>query len=297
MSSLPPPRLPSPPPSPPVDPAAPRPEGAKKTWLLIATGVVAIMVLAVAAVGSSEEPPGEAVAVDPLPAAAPTATGSLDPERTVPSAPPSPDATPPETNVEAPTTTEIEPETASGEPDQVDDVSSCSWTDDRVTVTLINNSSKTSTYWVTTAYLDAEGRRVADEIHFVNAVRPNETAFEVGPTLERATPTCEVIDVQRWAEESDPIEMNEIGTCEMEAPDIFGHATAGLTATNGSSKISDYAITVAFVNGVGFRVGSGTALIDSVRPGEAAPGDVFSFAAPEGIVRCDVVAVERTASR
>jgi hypothetical protein len=284
------------PPAPPVDPTAPEPGSGKKAWLLIATGVVAIAVLAVAATRPGDGA-REAQAVDPLPAAAPTTASSLDPDPTASSVPPSSDATTPETGTPDATTGTTEPEAASGEPDEADDVSSCTWAGNEIIIALVNNSSKTSTYWVTTAYLDADGRRVADEIHFVNAVRSNETAFEVSPSLEHATPTCEVIDVQRWAEESDPAEMNEVGACDMEAPDIFGHASARLTAANGSTKISDYVIKVAFVNAGGFRVGSGTALIDSVRPGESAPGDVFSFAAPEGIARCDVVAVERTASR
>ena len=116
-------------------------------------------------------------------------------------------------------------------------------------------------------------------------MRPNETAFEATPSLEHPTPGCEVIDVQRWAAESVPAEMDEVGACQMVAPDIFGHASGRLAATNGSSKISDYMVRVAFVNAGGFRIGSGTAIIESVRPGESAPGDVFSFAAPEGIAR------------
>lgn len=308
MSSPPPPPPPLPPPPPPPSPgvgappppAQPTPtgRGGRKAWLLIGTAVLAIVVLAVAATGSGDEAP-QAQAVDPLPAAAPTTDTDLDSDPASPSDPSSSEPVASTPSTDPPTTMSSEAGTvaASGDADEVDDVSSCTWTGDEVTIALVNDSSKTSTYWVTTAYLDGNGNRVADEIHFVNAVRPNETAIEATLSLEHPTPSCEVIDVQRWAEVSDPAEMSEIGACQLGAPDVFGHATGSLTARNGSSEISDYTVGVAFVNPVGFRIGSGTTIIESVRPGESAPGDVFSFAAPEGIAACDVVAVERTASR
>lgn len=284
MSSPPPPPSPGVGAPPPPAQSTPTSRGGKKAWLLIGTAVLAIVILAVAATGSGDEAP-QAQAVDPLPAAAPTTDTDLESDPASPSDPPST------------VSSEAGAVAASGDADEVDDVSSCTWTGDEVTIALVNDSSKTSTYWVTTAYLDGDGNRVADEIHFVNAVRPNETAIEATLSLEHPTPSCEVTDVQRWAEVSDPAEMSEIGACQLGAPDVFGHAAGSLTARNGSSEISDYMVAVAFVNPVGFRIGSGTVIIESVRPGESAPGDVFSFAAPEGIAACDVVAVERTASR
>ncbi len=182
---------------------------------------------------------------------------------------------------------------ASGDADEVDDVRSCSWVEDRVLIELLNNSSKTSNYIVTTAYLDGDGNRTGDEVHFLNSVRTGEEVRESLIAFEDPTEGCEVIDVERLAGANNPEELAEVGACELGPPDFADDATATLTATNSSSKVSDYLIEVAFLDDAGVRVGHGTAIISSVRPDESAPGDVTSFSPAAGITSCEVASVTR----
>jgi hypothetical protein len=112
---------------------------------------------------------------------------------------------------------------ASGAADEIDDVRSCSWVGDEVAIELVNNSSKTSNYIITTAYLDEAGNRVADETHFVNGVRPGEQVQERNTAFEDAAPGCEVIDVERFAGESD-------------AGALTGHEPVSLTAGRSRSR-------------------------------------------------------------
>lgn len=182
---------------------------------------------------------------------------------------------------------------ASGAADEIDDVRSCSWVGDEVVIELVNNSSKTSDYVVTTAYLDEGGRRVGDEVQFLNAVRPDEEVREKLLAGEEPTAGCDVIDVERYAAESAAEEFAEVGPCELGPPDFADDATATLTATNSSSEISDYFVDAAFLDDAGVRIGHGTTNVSSVRPGESAPGDVLSFSDAAGIMSCEVVSVTR----
>ncbi len=182
---------------------------------------------------------------------------------------------------------------ASGDADEIDDVRSCSWVDDRVLFELVNNSSKTSNYVITTAYLDGDGNRTGDEVHFINSVRTDEEVRESLLAFEDPTEGCEVIDVERFAGQSDAEELAEVGACTLGPPDFADDATATLTATNSSSKISDYLIEVAFLDSAGVRIGHGTSIINSVRPGESAPGDVTSFSPAANITSCEVASVMR----
>ena len=182
---------------------------------------------------------------------------------------------------------------ASGDGDEIDDVRSCSWTGDEILIELVNDSSKTSNYVITTAYLDEAGDRVGDEVHFINAVRTDEEVRESLIAFEEPTEGCEVIDVERFAGEPNADELAEVGPCQLGPPDFADDATGTLTATNSSSKISDYLIEVAFLDDAGVRIGHGTAIINSVRPGESAPGDVTSFSDAASITSCEVASVTR----
>ena len=182
---------------------------------------------------------------------------------------------------------------ASGDADEIDDVRSCSWIGDEVLIELVNNSSKTSNYIITTAYLDDAGNRVSDEVHLLNSVRTDEQVRESLFAIEEPTPGCEVIDVERFAGASDPDELAEVGPCELGPPDFADDATATLTATNSSSKISDHLIDVAFLDDASVRIGHGTAIINSVRPSESAPGDVTSFSNAASVTSCEVVSLTR----
>jgi hypothetical protein len=182
---------------------------------------------------------------------------------------------------------------ASGDADEIDDVRSCSWAGDEILIELVNDSSKTSNYVITTAYLDEAGDRVGDEVHFINAVRTDEEVRESLIAFEEPTEACEVIDVERFAGASTAEEFAEVGPCQLGPPDFADDATGAVTATNSSSKISDYLIEVAFLDDAGVRIGHGTAIITSVRPGESAPGNVTSFSNAESITSCEVVSVTR----
>jgi len=191
--------------------------------------------------------------------------------------------------------TDAGPESTSplGSDDEIDDVRSCSWIGDEVLIELVNNSSKTSNYIITTAYLDDAGNRVSDEVHLLNSVRTDEQVRESLFAIEEPTPGCEVIDVERFAGASDPDELAEVGPCELGPPDFADDATATLTATNSSSKISDHLIDVAFLDDASVRIGHGTAIINSVRPSESAPGDVTSFSNAASVTSCEVVSLTR----
>ena len=83
----------------------------------------------------------------------------------------------------------------SGAADEVDDVRSCTWVGDEVVIELVNNSSKTSNYIITTAYLDEAGNRVGDEGHFLNSVRPDEQVREKLLAIEEPTAGLSLIHI------------------------------------------------------------------------------------------------------
>lgn len=187
-------------------------------------------------------------------------------------------------------------DTAGGE--EIDDVVFCQRPDPQtIVLEVVNNSSKTSSYILTIGFFDDTGTRLADEPMFLNYLRPGERAIEEQFTFEEQGTVCEVLDAERFAAESIEGELAEVSACDVAgAPDALGSIQASVSATNGTPENSDYAIDVAFVDADGVRRGTGAAFVESVRPGETAPSDIFTTLDYDDGYTCDVVAVTRNAS-
>jgi len=181
--------------------------------------------------------------------------------------------------------------------DGLADVASCTRVDeDRVEIDLTNRSSKVVDYFLTVVLEDTPGQRVADTSAFIEAVRPNEHVVEQTYIFEAKGSTCEVVEAQRSETTSDASLVGDVSACTVGEPGILGDVSATLTVTNSASSNSDYSITVSLVDAEGIRRGTGFAAIESVRPGENAPGDVFTTVAADGVYTCEVVAVRRSPS-
>jgi len=181
---------------------------------------------------------------------------------------------------------------------EIVDYVSCSRIDDNtILLEIVNNSSKTSTYYLKVGFFDESGQRVADESATLSHLRPGERSIQEHYVFESKGSICEVIDLDRTSAESDLSEAAEIGACEVGSADALGDIEATVTVTNGSPETSNYSIDVAFVDSEGIRRGDGSFFIEAVRPGESAPGDVFSTTDYVNGLRCDVVGVDRTATR
>lgn len=193
-------------------------------------------------------------------------------------------------------------ELASSEPDMKEqdaagDVVGCTRVDEEtIELEVVNHSSETSSYWLTVGYFDDAGRRLADGSEFIDNLRPGERAIESTYVFETEGTVCEVIDVDRFASESDAEEMAEISACEITGTDVFGDVEASVSATNSTSESSDYSIEVAFVDDEGVRRGTGSAFVEVVRPGETAPTDLFTTVDHSPGYRCEVVGVDRMPS-
>jgi hypothetical protein len=198
-----------------------------------------------------------------------------------------------------PTTSEDEAsdQSEADELSEADDVLGCTRTaPDEIVLEVVNNSPKTSNYWLTVGFYDDAGTRLADEAAFLNDLRPGERAIEAQLTFEEQGTVCEVIDVDRFANESDADVVAEVGACEITGKDFFGDFAASVSVTNSSSQTSDYNISVAFIDPDGIRRGHGNVFIEAVRAGETAPGEAFTtLAFVDGYV-CEVVNTVRTAS-
>jgi hypothetical protein len=177
---------------------------------------------------------------------------------------------------------------------EADDVVSCTRVDENeIVLEIINNSSKTSTYTLTVGFFDDAGTRLADESMFVSDLRPNERAIESQFTFESSGSACEVIDVDRFAAESQADELGDVAACEITGQDGLADVEATISATNSSPNTSDYSVSVAFVDDEGVRRGDGSSFIQAVRPGESAPGDIFTTLDFMDGLKCEVVNVDR----
>jgi hypothetical protein len=78
--------------------------------------------------------------------------------------------------------------------------------------------------------------------------------------------------------------------------DEFGMAKAELTVVNHSSRASDYAITVEFVNSRGTRLAEGAGIQTSVAAGQTVQLEVMGDQQLRGPVSCHVTKVDRYAS-
>lgn len=181
--------------------------------------------------------------------------------------------------------------------DGLADVASCTRVDDeKVEIDLTNRSSKVVDYFLTVVLEDTPGQRVADGTAFIEAVRPNEHVVEKTYIFEDKGSTCQVVQAQRTETTTDASLAGDVSACKVGEPDILGDISASLSVTNSDSANSDYTVTVSFLDDKGIRRGTGYASIEAVRPGENAPGDVFTTVTDEGNYTCDVVAVNRSPS-
>jgi hypothetical protein len=181
--------------------------------------------------------------------------------------------------------------------DGLDDITSCQRLDaDRIAIDLTNSSSYTASYSLTVVLEDTPGQRLADAPTYIEALRPGERAVEEVYVYEERGSTCEVVSADRIATSSDPAALADVGTCQISDRDSFGYATASVTVTNSSATNTDYSLVVVVIDDSNVRRGVGYAYIDSVRPGESAPGDAYTAVAFDGSYSCEVVGVDRSES-
>ena len=164
-----------------------------------------------------------------------------------------------------------------------------------IVLEVVNSAATVQSYFLTVAFFDGE-QRLGDTIAFVNNLRPGERTIESSFIFDQEGSRCEVIEADTFPAESDPAHLADVSPCTITGVDFANDVTAELTATNSSSTTSDYSIQVAFVDPDGIRRGTGFSNVESVRPGETAPADVFSFVEDRPDLVCQVVGVDRIAS-
>lgn len=178
----------------------------------------------------------------------------------------------------------------------LDDFVSCAIAgDDTLVLEVVNNSSETSSYFITIVYRDDDGTRLGDETQSVSDLRPGERTIEEAFSFDLQGTQCEAADVDRFSSQSAGDELDDANACEITGRDAFDDLAANVSVTNNSSETSDYFLTVAFVRDDGTRVGTGSVSINAVAAGETAPGDVFTVVEAEASL-CEVVAVQRFAN-
>lgn len=267
-------------PSPPPAAASPPAKNKKKPlwrrrWFVVVAALLVIMVIASIASSSGEDDTDAAGSGASNSDTTPDEGAASDdsPDESAPD-----DTTPPPPSSEA------------------DDVLGCRVIDgDNIELEVVNNSSETSSYFITTVYRDASGTRLGDEFHIVSNLRPNERTIESTFGFDVAGTTCEAADVDRFSAQSDDDELDDAVSCTITGRDVFDDLSAEVVVTNDSSQTSNYLLEVAFVREDGVRVGTGSATINAVAEGETAPGDVFTTVEAEA-ARCEIVSVQRLAS-
>ena len=200
-----------------------------------------------------------------------------------------------EAETEAPVETEAPAKTEPPAGEDAD-VGPCTLlSEDTIIYEVTNNSSKQSSYFIDVNFLNDAGERVGDETTILSNLRPGETALEEQFVFDTAGGTaCEIAEVDRFASESAD-DVTEV-SCEVTGLDFLEDIETKLVATNGSSKLSDYLITVTIIRD-GVRVGTAFASIENVKPGESAPGDGFGATpGPAEGATCETVDVSRTDS-
>ncbi len=202
--------------------------------------------------------------------------------------------TPETTEAETTTTTAADDEGRVSELDRsggLDDVVSCARVaDGDLELDVINSSSDISDYWVEVSLLE-NGTEVGTETVYVNELRPGERTVERAFTFEEAGTECVVTDVDRFDASHEPERLADLGPCEVTGVDFAGDVTATVTVAHDRDGTFDYSIGVALLDADGLRRGSGSASVAGVRPGETAPGEVFTTTDAEGIVSCEVSTV------
>lgn len=167
---------------------------------------------------------------------------------------------------------------------------------DYVLLDFTNNTGVTSNFSFTVGFFDDAGTRLADESAYFSNVRAGERVIEESYMIEDSGSNCEVLDVDQndpwYGQEA----LSDISECTTGEPDFADDVTGTITATNSSTTNADYFIELAIVDGEGIRRGTASAFIETVRPGESAPTDIFTVVDYADDRRCEVIAVNRTES-
>lgn len=191
------------------------------------------------------------------------------------------------------TTPEAPAATAAAAGSEADDVASCGIIDeDTIQLDVTNHSTTQSSYIVDVDYLDAGGVRISDGSTIVKDLRPGEHAVEAVIVLDaEGASACEIAEVERFETES----THDVGevTCAVTGLDIFDDIAISFTATNGSSKLSNYVVNAALIRD-GIRIATVVGSIENVSPGESASGDgLRTVDGPAEGVTCETVSVAR----
>jgi len=119
---------------------------------------------------------------------------------------------------------------------------------------------------------------------------PNVTAGNTVSSSPTASPASETAG--KVFQHPEDVKITSCGV------DDAGFADAKLTITNTSSKASDYVVTVAFESPDGSKqVGTGTALVNSLQPGQSSDQDANSLSsAAAGSFVCKISSAQRNAA-
>ncbi len=165
--------------------------------------------------------------------------------------------------------------------------------EDTLEIDFVNTTSGPQTFFLTVAFLEGD-QRLGDSSVTVSNLRPGERAVERSFIFDQEGSRCEIIDVDGFGTTTDADHLADVGTCQITGADFAGDVTGELTVTNSSPSNADYSIEVAFIDPDGVRRGTGFTFIEAVRPGEAAPGDLFSFVEFRDDLTCEIIDVIRT---
>ncbi len=171
----------------------------------------------------------------------------------------------------------------------VEGISCAPLPDDQLQLSATNSSASVVDYWLTVAFFDEAGNRIADEAAWLDSVRPGESIVEDQFAFEEGWSSCEVIDADISDVTIDQALVADVSACTVEGADFAGDVSGSVSVTNSGSDAADYVVDVALLDPTGLRRGTGTIYIDQVRAGETAPGDLFTWVDHEPGFTCEVV--------
>jgi hypothetical protein len=153
-------------------------------------------------------------------------------------------------------------------------------------LTVVNHSSKRSDYVISAGFVSG-GVRGDDATAFITDLKPGQTVTVAMTGTKPAGEdfTCDPYRVDRIASTDDPSAQADIKISSC-ANGADGDMVATVQATNGSSKVSSYLVTVVVESADGAtQYGTHVAAIDKVAPGASATGDAGGYTSyPAGYV-------------
>lgn len=166
---------------------------------------------------------------------------------------------------------------------------------EEIEIEMVNTSSETRTYFLTVAFLEGTDR-LGDTTVFINNLRAGQRTIERSSVFDQEGSTCEIVAVDDIEVDETQNRLDDAEPCQLTGADFAGDAMGEVGVTNSSEVVSDYSVDVALIDADGIRRGTGFSFIDAVRPGERAPGDLFSFVEDQPGLTCEVINVRRTDS-